>query len=137
MAFLGNLMNVPSILRSALTILVLKFLLRTRGYGWTLQWIRRGIDSRKESTSVQPGDIGAAERAVAMAGALYPGRALCLEQSLTLYLLLRRQGVPVKYRQGVQAYPFQAHAWVEFQGEPVNDVPEHVRHFVPLSSQLP
>jgi hypothetical protein len=80
--------------------------------------------------------ILATEHSVAMAGALYPGRALCLEQSLVLYYILRRQGVAVRYRQGVIAFPFEAHAWIEYLGEVINDVPEHARRFVPLPDQL-
>jgi hypothetical protein len=37
----------------------------------------------------------------------------------------------------VQPYPFQAHAWIEYQGEVVNDVPEHARFFARLPEQLP
>ena len=72
-----------------------------------------------------------------MAGAFYPGRALCLEQSLLLYDVLRRQGVPAKYCQGVKLHPFQAHAWIEYQGQVINDVPEHVKGFARLHEQLP
>jgi hypothetical protein len=80
--------------------------------------------------------VKATEHAVAMAGALYPGRALCLEQSLVLYYLMRRQGVAVNYCQGVQPYPFQAHAWIEYDGEPINDVAEHVKRFARLPEEL-
>ena len=60
-------------------------------------------------------------RRVAIAGAFYPRRALCLEQSLTLFVLLRRRGVPAELRLGVQPRPFYAHAWVEVEGRPVNE----------------
>lgn len=79
----------------------------------------------------------ATERAVAMAGALYPGRALCLEQSLVLYYLLRRQRVAVRYCQGIQPHPFEAHAWVEYEGKPLNDVAEHAKLFTRFPDQLP
>ena len=78
-----------------------------------------------------------AEYRVAMVGALYPGRARCLEQSLTLYVLLRCKGVAVKYRHGVKRYPFQAHVWIEYQGQVINDVSEHVEQFAILPDQLP
>jgi hypothetical protein len=72
-----------------------------------------------------------------MAGAMYPGRAMCLEQSLTLYYVLRRMGIHAEYRQGVQPHPFRAHAWVEYEGAPINDLAEHVRLFTLLPNQLP
>jgi hypothetical protein len=61
---------------------------------------------------------------VAVAGAFYPRRALCLEQSLALCLLLRRRGVPAQLRIGVQPRPFHAHAWVEVAGRPLQEPPD-------------
>lgn len=76
--------------------------------------------------------IEATERSVAMAGALYPGRAKCLEQSIVLYYQLRRVGIATHFRIGAQPFPFLAHAWVEWNGNPINDVPEHVQWFTPF-----
>lgn len=47
----------------------------------------------------------------------------CLEQSLTLWWLLRRRHIPAQLRIGVQkqADEFQAHAWVELGGTVLND----------------
>jgi hypothetical protein len=81
--------------------------------------------------------VRGAARSVAMAAALYPGRARCLEQSLVLYYLLRRRGVAVRYRQGVMPHPFQAHAWIEYDGEVITDVAEHAAQFSSLPDQLP
>lgn len=60
-------------------------------------------------------------RRVAMAAALYPFRARCLEQSIVLYCLLRRARCEAELRVGVQPYHFRAHAWVEHGGVPVNE----------------
>lgn len=51
------------------------------------------------------------------------GRPTCLEQSLTLWWLLRRQGIPAQLRIGARTTSerFEAHAWVECGGEAVND----------------
>jgi hypothetical protein len=67
-----------------------------------------------------------------MAGVFYPGRARCLEQSLALYVLLRRRGVAAALRIGVQPYPFSAHAWVELNGVPLSERPEAIQQFVPI-----
>ncbi|MGH7447909.1 MAG: lasso peptide biosynthesis B2 protein [Longimicrobiales bacterium] len=55
------------------------------------------------------------------AAAFYPRRALCLEQSLTLFLLLRRRGVRAELRLGVQPRPFRAHAWIDAGGKPIGE----------------
>jgi hypothetical protein len=115
----------------------LKILLRVRGFRATLDWIRDRIEHLAATSEARLETVMAVEYAVAMAGALYPGRAKCLEQSLTLYYLLRGQGVAAVYCQGVQPYPFQAHAWIEYQGKVINDVAEHARFFARLPEQLP
>jgi hypothetical protein len=73
--------------------------------------------------------VASFEYAVAMAAAFCPFRAKCLEQSLTLFYLARRAGIPVTYHHGVQPTPFEAHAWVEFQGRIINDIAEHVAFY--------
>jgi hypothetical protein len=132
----GPNIRIPSVLWCGLMIFVVKTALQARGLGWTIGWIRRRVGSISDAALVDAEEVKAAERAVAMAGALYPGRAKCLEQSLVLYCLLRRQRVPIEFRLGVQPQPFLAHAWIEYQGEPINDVAEHVRQFVPMGTEL-
>ena len=51
----------------------------------------------------------------------YRPRKDCLPKALTIYYLLRRQGVPVNFCLGVKKYPFSAHSWVEYQGEIIDD----------------
>jgi len=129
--------RAPSVLQCGLIVTFMKLMLRVRGFQSTIEWIRRRVLDVPETGDAAPAILKTVERSVAMAGALYPGRAMCLEQSLTLYYLLRRQGVPVRYCQGVQPFPFQAHAWVEYLGEVINDVPDHVKLFARLPDQLP
>jgi hypothetical protein len=129
--------EVPPVVRCGLLIAWFKALLRILGFLGTLEWIRKRVELLPATVEAEPETVKAVEYAVAMAGALYPGRAKCLEQSLTLYYLLRRSGVAAMYCQGVQPYPFQAHAWIEYRGEVINDVPEHARFFARLPEQLP
>lgn len=106
----------------------IKVMLRARGVEGTMKWIHSTTRQRPRDQASWA-DIRAIEYHVAMAGALYPGRALCLEQSLTLYFLLRKAAVDARFVMGVQPYPFAAHAWVEYRGIPLTDVPEHINHF--------
>jgi transglutaminase-like putative cysteine protease len=127
----------PSVLTCGLAIFAVKLALRVRGFGRTIRWIRRRVHPIAGSNVIALDAVRVAGHTVAMAGALYPGRAMCLEQSLVLYYLLRRQGVPIRFVMGVQPRPFGAHAWVEYEGTPVNDVPEHVTWFTRLPHSLP
>ena len=128
---------VSSMLRCSLMLFLVKISLRTRGFSRTIGWIRRRVEGVPEVAPVDIEAIKRIEYTVAMAGAFYPGRALCLEQSLVLYYLLRRRGIAVSYCQGTQPHPFQAHAWVEYRGEPINDIAEHVKRFARLPHGLP
>ena len=133
----GALWRFPSALRCGAMILGVKVALRTAGFARVIRWIARRVEPIPATTWLDIEAVRAAERAVATAAALYPGRALCLEQSLVLYYVLRRHGVAVGYRQGIMAHPFQAHAWIEYRGEVISDVPEHALQFVRLPDQLP
>lgn len=133
----GAAVHVPSMLYCGLLITWIKLLLATQGFKGTLAWIRGRVEKVQVSSHAPLESVRAVEYAVAMAGALYPGRARCLEQSLALYYLLRRQRIAARYCQGVQPYPFQAHAWIEYRGQVINDVPEHAEQFALLPHQLP
>jgi hypothetical protein len=111
-----------------------KISLAVRGFAATL----RGIESRHgELRDATDDAVGRIDHVVAVAAALYPGRALCLERSLVLYDRLRRAGARAEFRLGVQAAPFAAHAWVERLGLPVNDVLEHTEQFTPVPLGTP
>jgi Transglutaminase-like superfamily len=58
----------------------------------------------------------------------------CLKKSLVLWALLRVQGLESDLRIGVQreAGEFKAHAWVEYEGEVLNDRSDVAVEFVPF-----
>lgn len=60
----------------------------------------------------------------------------CLPRAMTIYLLLRRRGVPATLRIGVKRYPFGAHAWVECPGGVLDDSTNRWRHepYLPIIS---
>jgi hypothetical protein len=129
--------SVPSVARSLIVIAFLKLRIRAFGLGPTLRWILHH-DSQIPWTTLAPNAyLTACEYAVAMAAALYPGRALCLERSLALFYLARRAGIPVTYHHGVETMPFSAHAWVEYEGRVINDVPEHLAFYRRLPQVCP
>lgn len=125
--------RAPSLPACALSLLAVKLGLKLAGFGRTFAAANRLVRDRG-CESATPLVLAEAARGVALVAAFYPGRALCLEQSLTLWWLLRRRGVDAELRLGVQPYPFGAHAWVEHGGEPVNENPELVRTFTILPS---
>ncbi len=127
----GFRMRPPGVFTSFAMIALTDLALRRIGFARSVALARRFGKQRPEP----PAASELAEqtcRRLALAATFYPGRARCLEQSLALYVLLRRRGVPVKLKLGVQPYPFNAHAWVELNGAPLNERAETIRQFVPF-----
>ena len=122
----------PSVTMTMLRLAMLKLSLALFGFGRTMRWISRDVERAPLLSDTENVFVLRCEYAIAMAAALYPGRAACLERSLMLYWWLRRAGVPVQFRMGAQLYPFLAHAWVERDGRVINDVAEHVKLFRPI-----
>jgi len=77
-------------------------------------------------------------RMAAAAARYLPFRTNCLEQSLVLWWLLRRQGIPADLKIGArkEADKFEAHAWVEFEGGVAGGSGEEHLHFVPFEGSL-
>jgi transglutaminase-like putative cysteine protease len=122
----------PSGVACALTLLLVTLGLRVVGLRRSLaaaEWLSRRVRS---TTEPSPDFLANVVRKVATAAAFFPGRALCLEQALTLCVCLRRSGVAARLRIGAQPYPFAAHAWVEYRGELVGASHDHVSQFVPF-----
>lgn len=65
-------------------------------------------------------------------------RGTCLEQSLVLWWLLRRQGICSSLRIGVRkrASELEAHAWVELGSVVLNDSGEVHQHYVPFDRAI-
>lgn len=81
----------------------------------------RGYPMRK-----RPAPVNAAEQicaAVDMACIWYWKEVLCLQRSAATACLLKGHGVPAQMMIGAQQMPFKAHAWVEVDGQVVNDKP--------------
>ncbi len=58
----------------------------------------------------------------------------CLVRSLALCWMLRKRGFPAQVRLGADksATGFQAHAWVEVDGQPIGEEQASARRFIPL-----
>jgi hypothetical protein len=123
--------QAPGVPRCMLMLLAVRLHLKARGFGRSVARAQR-MAARTPAAAFDAGLPERVAHRVAVAGAFFPGRAVCLEQSLALYLLLRRRGVPAELRLGVTPSPFLAHAWVEVDGAPVNEDAETVARFLPM-----
>jgi hypothetical protein len=113
------------LLVSLLLVPAVQLSLRMRGFGWTA----RQLASRSDAPARPPD--GDEARAAAEAVAIVAGRpvvgARCLGRSLLLWFLLRRRGIDAELVVGARRVvggTLAAHAWVEVEGQPVNDEPK-------------
>lgn len=67
-----------------------------------------------------------------------PGTPNCLERSLTLWWLLRREGVEGDLHIGARKCEsrFEAHAWVEVRGVVLNDSPDVCKHYARFDAPI-
>lgn len=125
--------RTPSSLRCTVVITAVKLSLRLLGLRRTLRAIHRAAPPGSATRDCGYEAVERVARRVAMVAAFFPGRVACLEQSLTLYWLLLRSRIPATFRIGVLPSQFAAHAWVEYDGEPVLES-ELVRTVIPFPS---
>lgn len=58
----------------------------------------------------------------------YPKKAMCLQHSAVVTCLLRRRGVAAEMVLAAQEFPPKGHAWVEVDGDVINDLPSVKSH---------
>lgn len=79
---------------------------------------------RKAPVNKFPAATGSVKRVCAgvdLACVWYWKQVLCLQRSAATVFLLRRESIPAELVIGAQHMPFKAHAWVEVDGQVVND----------------
>lgn len=79
-----------------------------------------------------------AVRAVRSAQVHGPANPNCLERSMTLWWMLRRRGVDGELHIGArkEAGKFEAHAWVELDGQVLNDSAEVHQHYARFDAPI-
>jgi len=122
---------------SAVLLLPLIWLvLRLFGLAHLQAWIDRvPFAARMQLSVAELSDIGAL---VNSAARYTPSPVTCLTRSLLLRWLLRRRGIASVLRIGVQLVEgrLDAHAWVEYQGVPINDAPDVGQRFAAFNETL-
>lgn len=111
------------------------FSLRLFGWARTVRWMRRRHAEVNDATNHDLQTIVAVDSAVRDAAARLILSPECKERALVAWQILRgRMGLPAVLLIGIRLYPFQAHAWVELQGQCVSDDEVRCREFTPIAS---
>jgi len=116
--------------------------LQLRGYQKTLRSLRQRAEGWCAQPIADPQNGARVEKTCRMIRAAEQYgwvRANCLEQSLALWYLLRRQGIVSNLRIGVrkEKEKLEAHAWVEFDGAALNQDESHHFHYAAFEEELP
>jgi len=127
--FLRAVVALPTISRS----------LRRRGFQATRNRLTRRLSSPATPPSPESARIETTVRMVRAAARHGISRASCLEESLTLWWLLARQGIASDLRIGVRKEQgsFEAHAWVERDGVALNEPEARHTHYAAFDSEFP
>jgi Transglutaminase-like superfamily len=115
--------------------------LHSRGYKKTQEWLQRRLQDQSECVPSTDVSVALVEKTCRMLRAAeHHGlvRSTCLEESLALWYLLRRQNISSSLRIGVRKGPgeFEAHAWVEYEGRPLNQSEELHQHYFPFENDF-
>jgi Transglutaminase-like superfamily len=128
-------------LRASLLLPLLSASLRRRGFAATQSTLKRLLSPAKKALDAQEqiARTALAARMVRAAVKYGFGKPSCLEGSLALWWLLRRQGIPAELRIGVRKEnrQFEAHAWVEYNGSALNEPEEHHQHYHAFDATFP
>jgi hypothetical protein len=112
--------------------------LRFRGFLKTRAFLERHVSAPRPSKELYSICPNVTARMVRAAGRYGLVRPTCLAESLALWCILGRQGVPCDLRIGVrtEAGKFEAHAWVERRGIPLNEPEGLHQHYAAFDAAL-
>ena len=128
--------------RAAILLPLVRWSLRLRGYGKTFTSLQRRIQFQAREAESWPASREGVQTTCRMVCAALRysfSQYTCLEESLTLWYLLRKQGIPVCLRIGVRKEneKFEAHAWVEHGGTALNQDEAMHQHYAAFEQDFP
>jgi hypothetical protein len=130
-------------LRAATLLPFICFSLRLRGFRKTQAFLQKfppSTNARLDNSSPasMPASADLTVRMVRAAVRHGIGHPTCLEESIALWWLLGRQGITTELRIGVrkESEKFEAHAWVERDGVPLNEPEAPHEHYAAFDAAL-
>lgn len=123
-------------LRAAAVLPLISLGLRFRGFLRTRAFLEKHLSPKKRAPGGTNPDLIVRMVRAAVRHSL--SHATCLQESLALWWLLGRHGIPSELRVGVrkQAAKFEAHSWVECGGVALNEPEAMHEHYAAFDSAL-
>ena len=112
--------------------------LRLRGYNPTFSSLQQRLNSLPNAANSSSEPVFKTNRMIRAAVRYSPLHFTCLEESLCLWYLLRKQGISSQLRIGVRKAngKLEAHAWVEYAGEAVNQPEQSHLHYAAFEKEF-
>ena len=125
------------VIKAMLLLPIVATSLKTVGLRRTQSWLaRNSLGPMVPRTGQTRANVRRAAQMVAVACRRHPLRSSCLPRTVVLWSLLRRRGIDTNVRIGVRGDTeanFQAHAWLEWNGEVLNDAAEVGSQYLPFN----
>jgi len=124
--------------RAALLLPWIRVSLRLRGFSPTFAALQQRANSAPTTSDTANDPVSKTNRMIHAAARYSLMRHTCLEESLCLWYLLRKQGVTSQLRIGVRKEngKFEAHAWVECNGQAVNQPEASHLHYAAFEKEF-
>ncbi|HVT14744.1 MAG TPA: lasso peptide biosynthesis B2 protein [Thermoanaerobaculia bacterium] len=123
----------PATLQALTVFVLIDAGLRLFGFNRVYRWIVTAAAGRAPEEAPAEARQRVVEAVNGATRLYYRRRRDCLPKALATFFLLRRRRIPAALVLGVKKFPFAAHAWVESQGEVIDDVPERVARYSVIS----
>jgi len=125
------------VINAAFLLPIVAASLKTVGLRRTQSWLtRNSLGPMVPPTEQTRANVRRAAQMVAVACRQYPFRSNCLPRTIVLWSLLRRGGIDADVRIGVRCNTegaVKAHAWLEWNGEVINDAADVAREYLPFN----
>ena len=124
--------------RAVILLPMVRASLRLRGYNQTFATLQKRLTSTAAQQSESREVVQKTSRMVRAALRHSLIKYTCLEESLTLWYLLQKQGVSTQLRIGVRKTggKFEAHAWVEYESVALNQPDEIHKHYAAFDKEF-
>jgi hypothetical protein len=132
-------------LRAVAVLPLISVSLKIRGFRGTQQFLLRFLSHRPQASADDPiqslrnSKVTLTVRMVNAAARHAWRGSTCLEKSVAIWSLLRQQGIVSELRIGARKLDgrFEAHAWVERDGEALNEPQQEHRHYATFDTAFP
>ena len=125
------------VIRAMFLLPVVATSLKTVGLRRTQSWLtRNSLEPTVSPTEQTRANVRRAAQMVAVACRWHPLHSSCLARTIVLWNLLRRRGIETDVRIGARSDShgeFQAHAWVEWNGQVLNDAADVASQYLPFN----